>query len=389
MNKRSFKRYISIFVVMIIFMLQPAKVYADPGDEVTDENVGEYSTRHPEQFSYSISFVENETMEEKLARIKEEGEGDNEIVNYYTIRYMSLTNDYPKELLNKKYRVMDSYIRWMARLSWNEDYSSEKSRLIYKIGVINTIETLESGDVVFTLKDNPEKRFLVVSNNDWAFQTKVTNPGDLVNLVTTTDRRVYHFDNWNLTRGLDISFRKFNSEHPEDVIAEGFFPSCLYKQRIEEAGISNEAIDLINEYTDPWLEKYYGEAENVDFQITPDLIISDEEWEKNWRALNSSCDEIFNGSRLNEDWASRDDLGWMGIDVTNVEGNIIARTEYIKNFEILDSGIRFTTWENPTRPCYFSNEYNAQEYVDLFSKNQKLFIYYNEDTREVYGIRNK
>ena len=377
-----------IFVVTISVFLQSSQVFAEPGDEVTDENVGEYSTRHPEEFGTSDTITETESEEEKIARLKSEGEADNEVVNYYTIRYMSLTEEYPKELLNKKYQMMDSYIRWLSKLSWNEDYSSEKSLLIYKIGVINTIETLDSGDVVFTLNDNPEKRFLIYAQKDWAYQRFLTKPGDLVHLLTTVDRRVYHFDNWNLTRGQDISYDNFNPKHPEDVIVEGYFPSVLYKQRIEEYGIPNDSFKLLNEYTDPWLENYYGEKFITAFSINKNSIIPDEEWMRAWKAMNDSCSEFINENRAAEDWACRDDLSFMGIDVSSIKENIVFRTEYVKTFQILDDGsIEFTTWESPTREYFFSKEYGQDGLIDSFWKNQKVHMYYNEVTREVYSMK--
>lgn len=378
------------FVAIFLFLLQSSVVYSAPGDEVTDENVGQYSTRHPEVFGTKVTIASDETEAEMLARLKSEGEADNEVVNYYTIRYMSLTEDYPKEILDKKYQTMDQYIRWMAKTSWNEDYSNEKSRLVYKIGVIKTIDTLKSGAVVFTLEDNPSKRFLIDSKNDWAYQRFISEPGDLVQLVTTTDRRVYHFDNWTITRGINISFDDFDFEHPEDSLMEGFFPSCLYKERIEAYGVPNEAIGLIIEYTDPWLEDYYGERNRSEFRISSEYAFSEEDWNRCWQTLDSSCDEIINESLACEDWASRDDLAWKDIDVTNVDGYIIARTEYIKEFEISKDGtIEFTTWESPTRSYYFSNEYDSQNFVDVFSENQKVFMYYNADTREVYCMKIK
>ncbi|MBP3254912.1 MAG: hypothetical protein J6M60_00250 [Clostridia bacterium] len=384
------KLFVMSFVAIILFLLQLSIVYAAPDDEVTDENVGEYSTRHPENFGIKVTVESAETEAEMLAKLKSEGEENNEVVNYYTIRYMSLTEDYSKEIMDKKYQTMDQYIRWMSKLSWNDDYSNEKSRLVYKIGIIKTIDTLKSGAVVFTLEDNPSKRFLIDPKNDWAFQRFVSEPGDLVQLVTTTDRRVYHFDNWSLTRGQNISFDDFNHEHPEDSLIEGFFPSCLYKERIEKYGVPNEAIGLMIEYTDPWLEDYYGECNRTYFKISSEYAFSDEDWNRYWTTMNSSCDEIINESLKCEDLASRDDLEWKDIDVTNVDGYIIARKEYIREFEISKDGtIEFTTWESPTRSYHFSNEYDSQNFVDVFSENQRVFMYYNADTREVYYMKIK
>lgn len=283
----------------------------------------------------------HETEEEKLEKLRSAAEADDGGVNYFFYKEMALTTGkYDSELLQKKYESIDAHIRFWAQVDEQKPaYYYESELLTKKIGVVDQILTLESGDVVFTLTDNPAKRFLILPDTDWAYQRYLTKPGDTVYLLTTLDRRVYEFDNLDLTRNQQVSYEGYyNPDHPEDMVQEGFFPSQLYKERIEKYGIPNDAIKLFLEYVNPEKEEYYGFQTLGDMEYDPNKDErSFDDLTRKMRIMDEANEEIGRESMARGDHYIRTFMKRL-YDWSTVEDRLRSKTDYIRTVSYLNDG---------------------------------------------------
>ncbi len=132
--------------------------------------------------------------------------------------------------------MLDEFYRYYAQFDNSRPFFDVESKtIVKKVGIVDKIWNLDDDSVVFTLTDNPTKRFLIMPGYGYFHFRYVTQPGDKVHLLTTTDRIVYEFDNYNLTRGHEVNYWGYiDYRHPEDMVIDGFFSSKLYQDLFVE-----------------------------------------------------------------------------------------------------------------------------------------------------------
>lgn len=351
-----------------------------------------YGVGHPADLEHPynwIDYSDDEVEAQILAEQKEAGSKDDFIVNYYTVREMVLNNEYDHEILSKKYQMMDEFFRYYAQFSDSRPFYDTESRpIVYKIGIIDKIWELDSGSVVFTLTDNPTKRFLIMPGYDYFHFRYLTQPGDKVSLLTTTDRVVYEFDNYDLTRGQDVNYTGYmNYRHPEDMIIDGYFPSSLYKERLEESDIEPESwLQLMLEYVDVEYEEYNGYANYTNVNISPDRIYSIEEYYEMQRLFDAFKKEIRGDMNGMANWSARRDAN--GFDYDVVDELLICTYGEIREIKTIGNGkVAFTLWAEPTRWYYISGYYDPLHLAEITKPGDDVYVIHTLG-KIVYGFNN-
>lgn len=383
-----------ILTLLMVAIMVPVTIMAPVTQPLTSYAKSRYSWEesHPADLEHPYNWVDysdEEVEAQILAEEKEAGSQDDFNVNYYTIREMVLNDEYDPEILSKKYQIMDEFFRSYAQFSDDRPfYDTESRQIVAKVGIIDQIWELDSGSVVFTLTDNPTKRFLIAPGYDYFHFRYVTKPGDKVHLLTTTDRVVYEFDNYDLTRGQEVNYSGYmNYKHPEDMIIDGYFPSKLYQERLEETDIELESwLQLMLEYVDVEYEEYNGYANYLQCNISPDRICSVEEYYEMEKISSATEEELRCDLYGYEDWYARRDS--KGFDYDSIEEQLTFTYGEIREIEVNSNGEAvFTLWSDPTRRYYMSKDYDPMHLAEITKPGDEVYVISTHD-KIVYGFNN-
>ena len=221
----------------------------------------------------------------------------------------------------------------------------------------------------------------------------LTEPGDKVHLLTTTDRVVYEFDNYDLTRGQKVNYLGYiNYEHPEDMILEGYFPSKLYQERLDKTDIQPESwLQLMLEYVNVEYEQNNGYASNMRTHIFPeDIPSTDEEFEEYCKAneyLDESLEELLYERNFGDDRNCRQQAD--GFDYDSVDGFLISTFGEIREIKVNNNGeTLFTLRDEPTRWYYMSRYYDPLHLANITKPGDKVYIISTLE-KIVYGFNNQ
>lgn len=382
MRKRKFlKKVIMIFLIIGLIMPEEAnarrRIYS----------IGHSADlEHPHNW---VDYSDDEVEAKILSEQKNRGSKDNFVVNYYTVREMVLNDKYDKSILSKKYQMMDEYFRFHEKASSSRPFFEEESKqIVKKVGLIEQIIELDDGSVVFTLQDNPKKRFLIMPGYDYFHLRYVTKSGDKVSLLTTTDRRVYEFENLTLSRGQEVNyFGHMNYVHPEDMIIDGYFPSKLYEERLRESDVHIEPwLNLMLEYVDVEEERYSGYCNYTDINISKKSICSMEEYYEICNVLDSVSQELIDDAEAYSDAQARMDS--FGFDYDAVNEKLDFTFGEIREIKSNNNGETvFTLWEEPTKWYYISKYYDILHLGELSQPGDHVYIIHTYD-KIVYGFNN-
>lgn len=381
-TRRLLKKFILMLLMVAIIapITQPITVYAV---------IPPHITRNKQHPSNRVDYNDNEVEAKILAEQKEAGSKNDFIFNYYTIREMVLNDEYDSEILSKKYQAMDEFFRFYAQFDNDHPFFDTESReIVEKVGIIDKIYELEDGSVVFTLTDNPKKRFLIMQGYDYFHFRYVTKPGDKVRLLTTTDRVVYQFDNYNLTRGYNVNYSGYmNYRHPEDMVKYGYFPSKLYQERLEEKKINVESwLQLMLEYVDTEEEDYNGYADYICGTINPEERLSVDEYLEAQHVFSSTAEYLNNDLEGYQNSTVRKSAE--GFDYDSVGENLLFTYGEIREIKTNSNGETvFTLWSEPTRWYYISKYYDPLHLAEITKSGDEVCVFHTDD-KIVYGFNN-
>ena len=372
-----------LLVFLIIELIIPEEVNARRRIYSTGRSA---DLEHPYNW---VDYSDDEVEAQILSEQKKRGSKDNFVVNYYTVREMVLNDKYDESILSKKYLMMDEYFRFQEKISNSRPFFKEESeQIVQKIGLIDQIIELDDGSVVFTLQDNPEKRFLIMPGYDYFHLRYVTKSGDKVSLLTTIDRKVYEFENLTISRGQDVNYLgHMNYAHPEDMIIDGYFPSKLYEQRLRERDVHIEPwLNLMLEYVDVEEERYSGYCDYTNINISKKSICSMEEYYRMRNLLDSVSQEFKDDAEAYADTLVR--MNSFGFDYDAVNDKLDFTYGEIREIKSNINGETvFTLWEEPTKWYYMSKYYDSLHLGELSEPGDHVYVIHTYD-KIVYGFNN-
>ena len=387
MKTRKFFNFILVLLIVTVILPMTQVV-------TVEAKRREYSDGNPENLEHPYNWVDyssNDVETDFLKKQKKTGSKNDSTVNYYTIREMVLNNKYDSEILSKKYKMMDKFFRFYAQFNDARPFfDTESKQIVMKVGIVDKIWELDDGSVVFTLTDNPTKRFYIMPGYDYFHFRYVTEPGDKVSLLTTTDRIVYEFDNYNLTRGQEVNYKGYmNYRHPEDMIISGFFPSKLYQERLKRINIHIENwLQLMLEYVDVKEEQYYGYADYMSFSnINSNSIGTVEDYYRMKKSGDSIAEELKLDNYSMQDSNNRRFPN--GFDYDSVDDFLLSSYGEIREIKTNNNGeTMFTLWENPTRWFYMSKYYDPLYMGNITKPGDEVWVIHTVG-KIVYGFNNK